>query len=126
MTVFHNTIQAYTRAINTLDADAFAACFAANCELNDPVGAPPARGHEGAKAFFGAFAPLLQSIRIQPGRVFLNGGQAAFTWTIEAAGNNGKSATAEGIDVFEFDESGKITRSYGYWDPKPFVAALTA
>lgn len=126
MTRQHQTIHAYTAAINALDAEAFANCFAEECELNDPVGAPPARGREGARAFFNAFAPLLSRMNIRAGRIFLNGDKAAFSWVMEAEGRGGQFATAEGIDVFEFDANGKIARSYGYWNPGPFVAALTA
>jgi len=126
MTPQHETIHAYAAAINALDADAFADCFAANCELNDPVGAPPSLGREGARAFFGAFAPLISKVTIRPGRIYLNGDRAAFTWALEAVGRGGQFATAEGIDVFEFDAAGKIVRSHGFWNPGPFVAALTA
>jgi hypothetical protein len=45
---------------------------------------------------------------------------------IDATGKGGQSAHAEGIDVFEFDESGKIVRGFAYWDAGPFIAALTA
>jgi len=124
MTIFHDTIHAYAAAITALNPDAFAACFAENCELHDPVGAPPALGHAGARAFFGAFQPLLKSIHLRAGHVYLNGHEAAFTWTLEATGVNGKTATADGIDTFHFDAHGKILRSNGYWDPAPFVAAL--
>ena len=126
MTAQHQTILDYAAAIGRLDADGFVACFTADCQLNDPVGAPPALGHAGARAFFGAFAPLLASISFTPGQIHHNGLAAAFTWTIEAVGKGGQTATANGIDVMEFDATGKIAKSFGYWNPGPFVAALTA
>ena len=125
MTVFHDTILAYTAAIGALDADAFAACFAPDSELHDPVGAPPHYGREGARAMLASFQPLVESIHFRPGEIRLHGRSAAFTWVIEAKGKNGRAASAEGIDVIEFDETGKIVRTNGYWDPGPFVAALT-
>ncbi len=126
MSVFHDTIGAYAAAIGALDPIAFAACFARECELHDPVGAPPHRGLDGARAMLAGFLPLLESIHFRSGEVFLNGRSAAFTWMIEATGKNGRAASAHGIDVVEFDESGKIVRTSGYWDPGPFVGALTA
>jgi limonene-1,2-epoxide hydrolase len=126
MSVFHETLHAYAAAISALDPGAFAACFAPDCELNDPVGAPPHRGQEGARAMLAGFEPLLASIRFQIGRIHLNGRSAALTWSIEAEGKNGRTASAEGIDVVDFDEAGKIVRTNGYWDPGPFVGALTA
>lgn len=126
MTIFHQTIHAYAAAINALDPAAFAACFAADCQLNDPVGAPPHVGQAGASAFLEAFVPLLNSVHLRAGKIYLNGRSAAFTWAMEAEGKNGRKASGDGIDVIEFDETGKITRTYGYWDPGAFIAALTA
>lgn len=120
------TIHTYAAAITALDTDAFVACFAPNCELNDPVGAPPSYGQDGARAFFTGFLPLLDSIEFRPVTIFAASGSAAYSWVVEATGKAGQSARAEGIDVFEFDADGKILRSFGYWNPGPFVAALTA
>lgn len=126
MVTAHETIRSYAAAITALDTDAFVSCFSSNCEVADPVGAPPVSGHEGARAFFSGFLPVLSAIEFRAGNVFGGGNRAAFSWVAEATGKNGQIARAEGIDVFEFDESGKILRSYGFWDPGPFVAALTA
>jgi ketosteroid isomerase-like protein len=126
MTVYHQTIHAYCRAISTLDADAYVACFAADCELNDPAGAPPAHGQGAAREFFSSFLPLLNKIQFRAGHIYVGGRQAAFSWTIEAEGKKGQLATADGIDVFEFDAEGKIVRNFGYWDPGPFVATLAS
>jgi hypothetical protein len=46
---FEQTIRAYAASITSLDADGFVACLAPNCQLNDPVGAPVALGHDGAQ-----------------------------------------------------------------------------
>jgi steroid Delta-isomerase len=126
MSSHHLSIAAYAAAIGSLSADAFAACFAEGCELNEPVGAPPVHGQEGAKAFYNGIAPLISKIEFRPGTIHVGGDRAAFGWTIEAEGKNGKTATAEGIDVMEFDAGGKILRSWAYWDPGPFVGALMA
>ena len=99
MTIYYQTIEAYAAAISALDPDAFAACFAADCELNDPAGSPTVR---------------------------VGGTRAAFKWTIEAEGKQSQLGTAEGIDVLEFNEAGQIVRTYAFWNPGPLVAALTA
>lgn len=126
MTVYEQTIQAYAAAISELNTEAFVACFAADCELNDPVGAPPAVGQEGARAFFTGFLPILASIKFVPGPIHEGGQRAAFTWTMEGEGKKGQRAAGDGIDVFEFNDEGKIVRSYGFWNAGAFVAALTA
>ncbi len=124
MTIFHQTIRDYAHAIGTLNADAFVACFSADCELNEPVGAPAHVGQEGARTFFNGMAPLISKIEFRAGPVYLCGQRAAFSWTIEAEGKSGQASNADGIDIFEFNEAGKIARSVAYWDPGPFVAAL--
>jgi ketosteroid isomerase-like protein len=119
------TIAQYAAAINAMSADDFVDCFAESCELHDPVGAPPARGHAGARAFFEGIAGLLATVRFSVNRAIqVNGDQAAFAWRMEATGRNGQTATAEGIDVFVFNAEGKILRSNGYWNPSPFVGPL--
>ena len=126
MTIYHQTIEAYAAAISAMDPDAFAACFAADCELNVPAGSPTVRGQEGAKAFLRGFLPILSKVQFQPGAVRTGGSRAAFTWTIQAEGKAGQLGTAEGIDVVEFDEAGKIVRTHAFWNPGQLVAALTA
>jgi steroid delta-isomerase len=119
-------VHAYMAAINAIDPDAYAACFAEGAELHDPVGAPPLVGPEGARAFMGQFAPLIESIYIRAGKIHVAGESAVFTWALEATGKNGRMAAADGIDVMVFNGEGKLLRLHGYWDAAPFIAALTA
>lgn len=125
----HNPIQAvhtYMAAINALDADAYAACFTDNAEIHEPVGAPPARGRDGARAFMGQFAPLIDRIYIRAGKLHLAGDQVAFTWALEATGKNGRTAFADGIDIMHFSADGRIDRIQGHWDAASFAMALNA
>jgi steroid delta-isomerase len=120
------SVHAYMAAINLLDADAYAACFAPEAELHDPVGAPPLIGPDGARAFMAQFAPLLQAIYIRAGKIYVAGNRAAFPWAMEATGTNGRTAAADGIDIMVFDGEGRIVSLQGYWDAAAFVATLTA
>jgi ketosteroid isomerase-like protein len=124
MQLYLDTIHAYAAAINTLNAEGFAACFAEDSELYDPANGEPFRGPAGALAFFAQFEPLLESIHITPGEIRINGNHAAFTWRLEATGKTGRTAAADGIDAMVFDESGKIKAVHAYWNAGPFVAKL--
>lgn len=126
MTIYHQTIEAYAAAISALDPDAFAACFAADCELNDPAGSPAVRGPDGAKAFLSGFLPILSKAQFRPGPIHVGGTRAAFTWVMDAEGKKGQTGSGEGIDVLEFNDAGKIVRTHAFWNPGPLVAALTA
>lgn len=126
MSPYEETIHAFANAITTLNIESFAACFAPNSEMHDPVGAPPWIGPEGARQFFSQFLPLLESIEFRVGEVHVSANQAAFTWTMTATGNDGRAATATGIDTVAFNDANQFLRLNGYWEPAPFVAALTA
>ena len=126
MQLYLDTIHAYAAAINTLNAEAFAACFAADSKLYDPANAEPFHGPAGAVSFFAQFAPLLESIQINPGEIHFTANHAAFTWRLEATGKSGRTAAADGIDVIVFNENGKIGTLHAYWNAGPFVATLTA
>jgi ketosteroid isomerase-like protein len=122
---FYQCIHDYFAAIAALDVDAYAACFTPDCEIHDPVGPQPHQGHEGGKAFLSGFAAITERLNIRAGKIELNGNRAAFSWAAEAVGKNGKFAMADGIDVVEFDDNGKIVRLWGYWNPAPAIATLT-
>jgi len=119
-------VHAYAAAINAMDPEAFAALFAREAEIHDPVGAPPWKGPDGAREFLGQFVPVTETVYLRAGKIEVNGNHAAFTWAVEATGKNGQFAAADGIDVLVFDINGKIVRASGYWNPGPFVAALLA
>ena len=123
---YQTAIQTYTAAVSALDSDAFVGCFAAECELNDPVGSPTGYGHAGVRAFFAAVTPILASARMTAGSIHINAASVAFTWTLEGTGMGGQTATATGIDVWQMDGDAKILRSDAYWDAGAFVGALTA
>lgn len=126
MTPYHEAIQAYAAAISALDPEAFAACFAADCELNDPAGSPTIHGQDGAKAFLSGFLPILSKAQFLPLAIHVGGTRAAFSWVMNAEGKKGQTGSGEGIDVLEFNEAGKIVRTYAFWNPGPLVAVLTA
>ncbi len=125
MTKYHEAVLNYTTSITALDVERYVACFAENCQLDDPVGAPVAQGKDAARAFFNGFLPVIAKIEMRPGKIYVNGQKAAFNWTMDAVGKQGQPAAADGIDTLEFNDAGEIVKISGYWDPGPFVAALT-
>ena len=126
MQLYLDTIHAYAAAINTLNAEEFSACFAADSQMFDPANGDPFHGPAGAVSFFSQFAPLLESIQITPGRIYFTGNHAAFTWRLEATDTSGRTAAADGINVIICNENGKIGALHAYWNAGPFVDTLTA
>jgi len=118
------TVNAYFAAIRELNVDAWLRTFAPDAVSHDPVGGTPLVGHPALRAFFEAVAGGFRSIDIRGDQIFVAGQSAAVKWTLHGVGKNGKHAAAEGIDVFEFDDQGKIHRLFGYWDPAAMMAQL--
>lgn len=118
------TVNAYFAAIRELNVDAWLRTFATDAVSHDPVGGMPLEGHAALRGFFEAVAGGFRSIDIRGDQIFVAGQSAAVKWTLHGVGKNGKKATAEGIDVFEFNEHGKIQRLFGYWDPAAMMAQL--
>ena len=56
-----------------------------------------------------------QSLEIVPRGIFVAGREAAMEWTI-AAVTADSTITFSGVDVFTFDESGRILSVRAYWE----------
>lgn len=122
----YEAVYSYAATINNINPAAFAALFSDTGAVHDPVGSPPWVGPDGAGRFLEQFVPLLKSVHMRPGKIQINGTHVAFSWAMEATAKNGRTAAADGIDVIVYNAEGKIERVYGYWDPAPFLAILTA
>lgn len=55
------------------------------------------------------------SVEIIPRDIFVVGDEAAMEWTINAVAGRG-GITFAGVDVFIFDDAGRITSVRAYWD----------
>lgn len=119
-------INKYFDAISAMDADAFVACYAADGASHDPEGAPPHVGEAGLREFFTGIATLCESTQMTAEEPRISGTAAAVAWHLTARSRTGKEASADGIDTFSFSGDGLIQESHGYWDPEPFIGALTS
>ncbi|TMV03357.1 steroid delta-isomerase [Ruegeria sediminis] len=111
-TVAHRTgvVRSYIAALNAANLDAVAAVFSDDAVLLDPLGADPVAGLPAIRAFF-ANGPFLHPIDAAlDGEVRVAGNAAAFAFTAHSDGK-----TMRIIDVFEFDENGKVSRMVAYW-----------
>ncbi|GAA2402510.1 hypothetical protein GCM10010191_07480 [Actinomadura vinacea] len=108
-------VDRYSAAIAARDADAWAANFAPDATSEDPVGGAPVTGRDALRAFqqgiFDAFPVMI----LTPVERFYGGGQAAVKWTCHVEAGE-RSADFEGINVYEVDADGRITRQKAFWD----------
>jgi hypothetical protein len=72
-------------------------------------------GREEIGEFWDTAMAAFDSIEIVPRDIFVVGGEAAMEWTINAATAHGR-VTFAGVDVFTFDDGGRIASVRAYWE----------
>lgn len=98
--------------------------FAEDAITYDPVGKPANKVHQNYEKFFGLLFNFFEKMEISQDYVAIADDRAAVKWTMQVLAKNGKTAQAEGISVFEFNEAGKIQSLSAYWDDDEMMAKL--
>lgn len=108
--------QDYIRLISTHDLDELLALYAENATLEDPVGSGQIQGHEAIRAFYAnAFSMGIGAEATGEVRCTENAVAFPFQVTVQLGDNQ---MSIDVIDVFEFNESGKIQSMKAYWGPE--------
>lgn len=112
---YTNAVDSYLRGLNEKDLEEILALYAENATVEDPVGSNVIVGMEGIRKFYsGAVTFDLKLTRTGPVRIAAN--EAAFPFQLEME-VNGKLMRTDIIDVFRFDEQGKIVSMRAFWGP---------
>ena len=119
-----DAVDRYFAAWCSLDPSAYVACFDEKAVVHDPYGSTPREGASALREFFGGIAHAVQDVSIQADSVHAASNRAAVVFRGMARGKNLKPVEVAGIDVFEFNEAGRITSLWGYWDPAAVLAKL--
>ena len=122
--VIQSTVAAYFAATNSLDVDTYVNVFAPDGVMHSPPGSPPIAGQEAIRQVAQRLFAPYQAIRATTERVIVSGNGAAVLYTAHFTAHNGRTATVEGIDVFEVTDDGTIAVARYYWDPSPLHALL--
>jgi steroid Delta-isomerase len=118
------TIKDYFAALRAMDEKSWVQTFAVDAVSYDPVGTPAIEGHAKLAEFFQTITAAFKEVGLTEDDVFIAGDGAAVKWTGRGTSKAGKDVKFEGIDVFEFNEAGKIQRLRAYWNPAEMVAQL--
>ena len=113
-TAIEATIRAYAAAWAARDRAAWLRTFAADATQEDPVGDPARRGHNEIGEFWDREMARYKSIEIIPRDVFVIGREAVMVWTITGDTPEG-AVSFDGVDLFHFDESDRITSVRAFW-----------
>lgn len=99
----------YIEAVSTDNLDMIRAIYADNATVEDPVGSPPHEGIDAICAFYKRIHGMGVKLELA-GSVRCAGNAAAFPFTAQMGPNK-----LEIIDVFEFDDQGKVRSMRAYW-----------
>jgi steroid delta-isomerase len=109
------TCDAYVAAYRANDKDALLALYAEDCEWTDPVGTPTHHGRDGVAAFWDGARALADSIVLEPQDLTICGEEACFRIEIHAT-IGGNTMIMDAVDIFVFDDAGRIKVGKAYWD----------
>lgn len=109
------TVLAYVRALNEADLDAIVALYVDDAVVEDPVGAPPKRGLAEIRAFYAGSLRMKLEVALD-GDVRATGNEAAFAFSVSFE-VQGRKTTIRPIDLFRFDDSGRITEMRAFFGP---------
>lgn len=106
-------LQAYVDGFANGDADSVIALFAEDAVVEDPVGTPEKRGEEIAEFYRNAIGSGAKLVLEGPIRGS-HGDGAAMSFVVDMPSLGMKIFV---IDVFAFDEDGKVASMRAYWGP---------
>jgi steroid delta-isomerase len=105
----------YIAMMCNTEVDKIIALFDDDATAEDPVGGEIQHGREALHAFYSAAAPMLQVELAGP--ICVAGSECAFP--IVAQLTIGEDVSyLDAVDVFTFNEAGKITSMRAFWNPE--------
>jgi steroid Delta-isomerase len=108
-------VHAYVDGFEKGDLEGLVALFAPDASVEDPVGTPIKRGTEAIREFY-TFSVTSGAKLELTGPVRCAGDSAAFPFHVKMAFGDQKSII-EVIDVFRFNEDGRIADMRAFWGP---------
>jgi len=104
-------VERYIAAYNARDAASIVALYDPKAKMYDPLGLPPAEGHEAIAGLYKMGFDMNVSIA-HDGAVRCAGDEVAFPLIASSP-----TSKLHVIDVFEFGRNGKIVKMRAYWGP---------
>ena len=118
--LIYRSVARYFEATRSNNARQWASCFSANAVVEDPVGTTPIKNLEAILQLGETFVSAFETVGLHE-FVHVVGNEAAARWTGRGLTKEGKPIRFEGINIFEFDEEGKIVNLKGYWNPDKII-----
>lgn len=113
-----DVVHAYVHALNAGDLDAIVALYAEGGTVEDPVGSPPKVGRAAIRDFYAVTAAMKIVVALE-GEIRVARRVCAFAFSVSFT-HEGRATTIRPIDVFEFDEAGRIASMRAYFGASNF------
>ena len=107
--------ETYTRSLEAGDLESLLDLFADDASIEDPVGTPLREGKEVLRAFYAEACQGVAKAELT-GSPRLAGNEVAFPFTV-TAGTPEQEITINIIDVFRFNDAGKVATMRAFWGP---------
>ncbi|MEI6701286.1 MAG: nuclear transport factor 2 family protein [Actinomycetota bacterium] len=107
-------VHRYASVTSSMDVDAYVALFSEDCIREDPIGTPANHGREEVRASWQAVTSGVTSISFTPSDIHVVANCAAYHFEVVTDLGEMK-VTVNGIELFEFNESGEIQSMKAYW-----------
>ncbi len=110
-----NVADSYLRYLNEKNLEGILSLYADNATVEDPVGSEIVMGKEALREFYSGAVNIDLSLT-RTGPVRIAGSEIAFPFQL-GMNISGTSMKTDIIDVFRFDEFGKIVSMRAFWGP---------
>jgi steroid Delta-isomerase len=114
-------VNRYFEGTQSNNASTWASCFASNATVDDPVGSPVVKGTDVILERGKEFMANFETVGLYPEYISVDNLRAAAKWNGQGVMKDGRSVKFEGINFFQFDETGKIVNLVGFWNPADMV-----
>ncbi len=102
---------AYVDALTNNDLEAIVSLYADNAVVEDPVGSEPHRGIDAIRDFYAGLVKYNLKAELS-GPIRMAGDEVAFPFNCD---NPVAGVTLNIIDVFKFDDTGKVVSMRAFW-----------
>ncbi|MEO1237151.1 MAG: nuclear transport factor 2 family protein, partial [Planctomycetota bacterium] len=110
-------VETYFEGTRSGDAAVWAAAFASDAVLDDPVGEPIKTTPEAILAQGQGFVSAFERVGLHATFVHAVGHEAVAKWEGRGVTTDGTEVTFEGINHFTFNAEGKIQKLRGFFTP---------
>jgi steroid delta-isomerase len=106
----------YIQALEAGDVEAVLGLFAESATVEDPVGTELKAGKAALRPFYEVACQSVTAAQFT-GEPKFAGGELAFPFIITIGSGEG-AVTIDIIDIFKFDEAGKVVSMRAFWGPE--------